>query len=70
MCSGMNRDQGTNAPEEREVVLMAKDNDIKEKEKKEIQGEKSETNTRCCYVADPCGCYVDPCGCYVDPCCC
>ncbi|MBC8391528.1 MAG: hypothetical protein H8E17_03035 [Deltaproteobacteria bacterium] len=22
----------------------------------------------CCYVVDPCGCYVDPCGCYTDPC--
>ena len=60
-----------NLAEEREVVFMAKDKDIKKKGKKGMKGEKerSGTNASCCYVTDPCGCYVDPCGCYVDPCC-
>jgi len=58
------------SPEHREVVFMAEDKEIKKKESEEIRGETSDTNARCCYVADPCGCYVDPCGCYVDPCCC
>ena len=49
---------------------MAKDKDLKKKEKKEIREKKSEANASCCYVADSYGCYVDPCGCYVDPCCC
>jgi hypothetical protein len=49
---------------------MAKDKDIKKKEKKEIREKKTETNAGCFYVADPCGCYVDTFGCYVDPCCC
>jgi hypothetical protein len=70
MFSGIIKDFGINMPEEREVVLMAKDKDIKKKEKKEHREKKSMTDARCCYVADPCGCYVDPCGCYVDPCCC
>ena len=50
---------------------MAKDKEIRKKGKKQIKGEKSEADARCCYdVVDSCGCYVDPCGCYVDPCCC
>ncbi len=48
---------------------MSKEKEIKKKERKEIQGKSSETDARCCYVVDPCGCYVDPRGCYVDLCC-
>jgi hypothetical protein len=69
MYSGTNGDYAGYLPEEREVVFMARDKEIKKKGKKEMKGEKLETNAHCCYVADPCGCYVDPCGCYVDPCC-
>jgi hypothetical protein len=61
-----------NLPEQREVIFMAKDKDIKKKAKRGIKGagEKPEINASCCYVMDLCGCYVDPCGCYADPCCC
>jgi len=52
------------------VIMMKADKDIKIDEKEEGKAEKSDTDTRCCYVVDPCGYYVDPCGCYVDPCCC
>jgi hypothetical protein len=48
---------------------MAKGKDIKKKETKEHREKKSESEARCCYVADPCGCYVDTSGCYVDLCC-
>ncbi len=48
---------------------MAKDKDIKKKETKEHREKKSESEARCFYVADPCGCYVDTSGCYVDLCC-
>ena len=50
--------------------MSTKNKDIKKDEKNKSEAEKSERGLRCCYVADPCGCYVDPCGCYVDPCCC
>ena len=49
---------------------MTKDKDKKKDEIHEGKKKKSDTDLRCCYVVDPCGCYVDPCGCYVDPCCC
>jgi hypothetical protein len=56
-------------PEHREVIFMAKDKDIKKKEKKEHREKKSESEARYCYMADPCGCYVDTSGCYMDLCC-
>jgi hypothetical protein len=58
------------SPEQREVILMTSEKDIKKTEEKELREKKSEATGHCCYVVDPCGCYVDPCGCYVDPCCC
>ncbi len=62
-----NMDQAEKLPDEREVVVMAKDKDkdIKKKERKGIKGkkEKSQTDASCCYVMDPCGCYVNPCCC-------
>jgi hypothetical protein len=48
---------------------MAKDKDIKKKGKREIKEKKSESEARCCYVADPCGCTLDTSGCYFDLCC-
>jgi len=48
---------------------MAKDKEIKKKAKREIKEKKSDSDARCCYVVDPCGCYVDTSGCYYDLCC-
>ncbi len=42
---------------------MTNDKDIKKEEKKESEVEKSNSDLRCCYVVDPCGCYVNPCCC-------
>jgi hypothetical protein len=70
MCSGMNGKVETKVPEGQEVISMAKGKEIKKKEKREIRAKKSETDTRYCCVADPCGCYYDPCGWYAYPCCC
>jgi len=43
--------------------MTMNDNDKKKDDKVESEAEKSETDLRCCYIADPCGCYVDPCCC-------
>jgi len=48
---------------------MSKEKDIKKKAKKEIKEKKAESEARCCYVADPCGCTLDTSGCYYDLCC-
>jgi hypothetical protein len=37
---------------------MTSDKDKKIDKKKESKEEKSDTDFRCCYVVDPCGCYV------------
>ena len=68
--SGLNGEPLETEPEEQEVISMAEDKEIKKEETKELDREKSDADTRCCYVVDACGCAVDPCGCYVDPCCC
>jgi hypothetical protein len=62
MCSGTNGNAERKVPEGQEVISMAKGKEIKKKEKREIKAKKSEGDARCCYVADPCGCYFDPCG--------
>jgi hypothetical protein len=69
MSSGSGTGLVKNGLEEQEVIFMAKDQDIKKKEKKEHREKKLESEARCCYVADPCGCYVDTSGCYYDLCC-
>ncbi|MCG6909507.1 MAG: hypothetical protein LJE94_05215 [Deltaproteobacteria bacterium] len=48
---------------------MAEDTDIKKDGQDESSDDGSSSDTRCCYVVDPCGCYVDPCGCYTSCCC-
>lgn len=42
---------------------MTSDKDIKKDETKESKPDTIDTDRRCCYVVDPCGCYVNPCCC-------
>jgi hypothetical protein len=54
---------------EKEVTDMTPDEKKSNEEKERIDTSKSDSERRCCYVIDPCGCYVDPCGNRVTTCC-
>ena len=49
---------------------MENDTKIDKDKKVKSSEEKSVSDSSCCYVLDPCGCYVNACGCYINPCCC